>query len=133
VGVIKGLDRAKARYKARATRTRTEIQRVLKQAGKEGASYAKRIAPQDTGTLANSVTFTANGMNEAFIYVQRVGNPKGGVTTQYGKIMHDAPLGVARRVWRSGDPHFMVTTRNFVRKRFGVLTKTAIGKILGKK
>ena len=99
-----------------------------------GAKYAKSIAPKDTTAMAQSISWTGTKQNTAMIYLRSgYTNPKDHKDVKkYALIMHKTPLARAKKIWYSGDPHYMFTVRKGAKKQFSANINTAIGEFLGK-
>jgi hypothetical protein len=123
-------------FKRRQDALKRALTRSVDDGVEWGAVHAARIAPKDTTTLAQAISYRASGSNtnrRGMVFVRSLNNPKGGVTTKYGLVMHRTPYGKAKAKWSSGDPHFMFTTRKLMKKKFDTNVRYAIGGFLGKK
>jgi hypothetical protein len=123
------------RWKARIRELESRTKKTPGVVAQWGAAKAKTIAPVDTGTLVQSISWATNSKSKnatASIYVRRANRPgyrdERDRTTFYAYQMHYG--------WPGFHPHggkdrfFMFTTRKLVKKKFGEELRLAIGRFV---
>jgi hypothetical protein len=103
------------------------------QAAQAGRSFAMSIAPRDSGALWRAIDVGSLGNGQAIIRVDptRLAPNNYGRMFNYASYMHKTNGLMGRGVMIiTGDPRFMVTTRNWLKTKIGTDTANAVRTIL---
>ena len=101
---------------------------------RQGQYFARAIAPNMTGTLIKAIKFDAPEKSEASLYIDTNTLQTNPNTTplnkrfNYAQYMHEHDGKMGRGIMiKSGDPRFMVSTRDFLMKEFNKKVKIILG------
>lgn len=118
------IDQWLPRWKKRTEELNRKINKTPGEVAQYGKLTAKQIAPRDTGSLINAISYKTtpgNKESKAQIYVKGLQNPKypgrRGYVPRYALIQHQMSLG-ARSQAKTGDPHWLFTITGLLRRKF---------------
>lgn len=122
----------------RVKKLQEDVVKSPSQIAEWGARRAKSIAPKDTGSLINAISWKSiPGQKEskALIFVRSATNTKHrgryARVPRYAAIHHNLGLGSKYQA-KTGDPHWAFTVAREGKKKFGSTISTHIQKFIGR-
>lgn len=95
-------------------------------------AYARSIAPRDRGYAIRSIQYRTDSKDQAEIRILKSvlsENPSNPTNFNYVRYMHEHKGKMGRNVRiRRGDPEFMFTTRDYIKRKLGEKIKTFLGR-----
>lgn len=121
----KGIDRVRANLKRIDSRINSGAGATVRDSVQAGRDFAKAIAPKDTGALIRAIHFGTEGSGPSrigWVESSQPDHPVKGKSVPYNVYMHLNPT----QHNYGGDPQFMYTTYDFLKKLFPQQMKRAV-------
>ena len=100
-------------------------------AAERGKKYARDIAPKDTRALINAIEVASN-RGKGFVILSRTPKHKDGRYRKYHMMMHGLYGKDTSNSIRSGDPRYMFTMFEWLRKKYPMMVQESLDRALRK-
>ena len=126
------LKRLRRALRTQANNFRKSFDGSSEELARTARAYAKSIAPRDRGYAIRSVQWKTTKTDQAEIWISQTilnENPTNPKNFNYVRHMHETNGAMGRGIHiRSGDPRFMFTTRDYIKRVMKEKIRTYLGK-----